>query len=94
MEGKVCTKCSELKVYDEFYRKADGRDGYSSQCKKCTAVKQKEYQRKNKERIKEYQDEYRRLNKDYLLDAAKEYRENNSEAKHARDKEYRDTHKE
>lgn len=32
---KKCTKCGSLKSLDEFYKKAEGRQGVSASCKEC-----------------------------------------------------------
>ena len=35
MDGKVCTKCKQWKAWDQFYHKAQSKDGYDSWCNKC-----------------------------------------------------------
>lgn len=38
-QGKVCTRCSEYKTYDEFYKTVRGT--YFSECKGCYSLRQK-----------------------------------------------------
>lgn len=33
--GKVCTKCGEYKLYDQYYRNRNVKDGKASECKAC-----------------------------------------------------------
>ena len=51
--NKVCTKCKQKKPVGDFYsgRATRYKDGYP-QCKICIAKKNKQWRRKNKERIK------------------------------------------
>ena len=55
MINKTCSKCGdELPATVEyFYRNATGRDGMDAQCKKCSAQRTKEWQKKNPDRVRE-----------------------------------------
>ncbi len=95
MEGKICTKCGELKEYDEFHRRSSGSiDGYNGQCKVCRnavvkkcADKNKYYKReydkqrrtKNEEHMKVVQKEWYYANRENILASAKQYRIENRE---------------
>jgi hypothetical protein len=82
---KICTKCNlELSV-DEFYvnlNKKNGKRTYTSRCKKCTLLAQKEYSSKDgvKNKIKERHKEYylRDGIKDKIKQRKKEYYSRNS----------------
>lgn len=73
---KVCTKCKEIKDFNDFYSKKASKDGFRSNCKTCYNKSQKLYDEKNSRREyhrnwakKNYQDnklkiaEYQRTNK-------------------------------
>ena len=51
---KNCSKCGALKELNEFSKDKSKVDGKHSHCKEC----QKEYRKKNKEKIKEYNKEW------------------------------------
>lgn len=53
----------------------------------------KEYNEKNKEKMKEYNKKYHKENKDYLIQKAKEYYEQNKDNKKEYDKIYREDNK-
>lgn len=89
MEGyKKCSKCNEVKPYEEFQRRKDSKDGYRSQCKECFNNHQRNYYNKNKEHIRE-------RNKKYELDPIKQkertkrYLEN-----HKNDEDFKTRHRE
>ena len=101
MESKKCTKCGKVKRLDEFYNQKDGKYGKMSICKTCGIIirkkyykthknsiikRQKEWYKKNKERIKDkcnhnteyrknYNKEYVKKNKDKIKKYQKEYKE-------------------
>jgi len=43
---KICSKCSEEKIFDEFYSNKRGKNGKRSQCKFCFNFLRKEYRKK------------------------------------------------
>jgi len=80
MDTKVCSKCREVKLLEEFNKKRSSKDGHQSNCKACAkeyTVKYRadnpekikktrvEYYAANSEKRKEYQSEYRASNPDY-----------------------------
>lgn len=89
--GKVCINCSEWKLLEEFpFRTKLGY--HKNSCKKCEALRTKEYQKnnkekcqkrskiweeKNKEKRKSQNKKWRTLNRDNLLSYMKEYSEKN-----------------
>jgi len=86
---KICTKCKENKDFSEF-TKGNDEYGLRYQCKLC----EKEYYKKNKERILEKQRVYYRNNSNRLSERNKLYYEENTEAVNKRNMEYRRKNKE
>jgi hypothetical protein len=86
---KKCTKCGEVKSLDEFGNDKSSKDGKQFRCKICN----KEYRKKNKEKIKEYKKEYYSKNKEKIKvknsENGKEYRKKNKEKIKVKNKEYR-----
>ena len=56
-ETKKCSKCSETFNVSYFFKDSFNSSGYSSSCKKCKLLAQKELMNKRKDRIIEYPDE-------------------------------------
>ena len=51
-EGKVCTKCNEYKLLNEYYKAKKNAMGVKCACKQCLKpIKQKHYQN-NKEKYR------------------------------------------
>ena len=69
---KKCTKCSEEKSLEEFYKRKDGLD---SQCKAC----KKQYREANREKIAERDKRYREANREKIAERTKRHREANRE---------------
>jgi hypothetical protein len=105
---KICCTCKGLKLFSEFAKSKNKRDGYSSQCKTCVksyyqANKEKfasrmvEYQKANKEQKAVYNAKYREDNKEkiaeYLSYYGTEYRQANKDKIAIRMSEYRQTNK-
>lgn len=109
MNTKVCSKCKEWKVIDEFYKRKASNDGYYPSCKKCKKeFSEKQYQ-ENKEKVKErmkknYQEnkeainkrhkEYRKVNKEKTAERMKDYGQANKGKIAEYQKKYRQTNKE
>lgn len=75
---KVCTKCKEEKILNEFYKHVRMKDGLSAQCKSCINLTQKEYRTRPEiiEYNKRYHKEYRKTDKyqtNHSYGARKEY---------------------
>lgn len=109
MNAKVCTKCKELKLFNEFYEKKTSNDGYCPSCKKCKkeygekqyqankesiTKRHKEYRQANKEKTAERMKEYGQANKEKIFEYQKKYRQTNKEKVVEYHKEYRQTNKE
>ena len=48
---KVCNKCRTITYVTEFYKDKSKKDGYHTQCKICHSNNDKEYIRKNKDKL-------------------------------------------
>ena len=62
MEKKKCKTCNKEKELTEFYKSNNGTT-YRGRCKKCRVIIDKNYYKKNKEKVKEYRKEYYESNK-------------------------------
>lgn len=67
---KICSKCKEEKLVDDFARRKSSKDGHDSHCKNCV----KHYHEINKNRISEYNRQYKEDNKDQFSEYHKQYR--------------------
>lgn len=110
METKVCKICNQEKEITEFkLKKNKGKEYRLNFCKVCEKIKnndyQKNYNKKNKEKIKEYKKTRYLLNKNIIDEKNKEYAKNNKEKlmlyriknkeiNNLRSKKYRDENKE
>jgi len=72
---KACSKCKNLKSFENFYKGKMYKDGYRNICKQCVKL----YEEENKDAKKEYLKKYRKLNKENLKIKSKKYREENSD---------------
>jgi hypothetical protein len=87
---KQCTKCGEYKLLEEYYSQKNKPFGKRLTCKSC----HKEYNKENKERIKQYSKQYREENKERILQQNKQYREENKERIKQYNKQYHQENKE
>ena len=94
VNSRVCTKCGELKSFEEFYKSKKGKYGIESKCKECINEKNKQYYENNKEDIVEKGKQYYENNKEYKAEYDKKYRENNKEHIVKYRKEYYENNKE
>ncbi len=83
---KKCSKCEEVKSFEEFYRDKSRKNGFRFQCKSCV----KAYGEANKDRIKARSKAYHEANKDKVNTKKKAYYEANKDRKKA----YREANKE
>jgi hypothetical protein len=72
---KVCLVCKVNKSIDEFYVKNSNKDGRRSDCIICYKEKQKKYNGRYKDRVKEWYNK----NKKLTIQRSKEWKENNSD---------------
>ena len=57
---KHCSVCNEIKSLNDFGKIIRSKDGYRGQCKKCKNKNQVLYQKKNREKINNYNKLYMR----------------------------------
>ena len=91
---KKCSACKQIKPVNLFNKKACAIDGYCDECRECSNIRKREFNRthpeikakrdrvyyqKNKEKRQEYALKWRTQNKEELKRKKREYRENNKE---------------
>ena len=91
---KKCTKCGEVKSLDEFTNFKKGKHGKAYQCKSCFKDYFKKYKQDNKEKNNKHQKEYYKKNKEKILLQKKEYNKKNKEKNNKYNKEYYKNNKE
>jgi len=69
MESKICRKCGEDKLLENFVKNKSTKDGLNNQCKSC----KKEYNKNNFIRIKKRLTEYNIKNKERIRETNKIY---------------------
>lgn len=76
---KICIKCNVEKTYSFFYKTPRNKTGVKNTCKQCIAIYDKEYNLKNKDKIKKVTDIYYINNKEKSYNRSTFYRKINSE---------------
>lgn len=76
---KLCSDCNLEKPLLDFYKNKNSKGGYERRCKLCQCIYAKNYQLKNKDKIKERRAEYYIENKEEIKTKVSNYRKNNSE---------------
>lgn len=94
MQTKICTKCKIEQKIEHFYKKTSNKDGRTSHCKTCTQNTQKEFYKKNSERIRAKTKEYVQNNQTQVKQARRDRYNNNREDIKAQIKRYRKEHQE
>lgn len=61
---KICSSCNELKLFTQFHKRSDSKDGYSGRCKPCRKQEDSEHYKLTRDRRLDYQKSYTELNKD------------------------------
>tara|TARA_Y100000593_G_scaffold72819_1_gene133788 strand:- start:248 stop:883 length:636 start_codon:yes stop_codon:yes gene_type:complete len=74
-KSKVCGKCGEEKLLEEFHKDKNKKYGRHSRCKAC----RRQYQQENKEKIAEYYKQYCEENKEKRAEQQKQYQQENKE---------------
>jgi hypothetical protein len=78
-ETKKCSKCGELKILSEFYRRTDARLGVRDDCKVCFRAAAAKYRADHREGLREKARVYRIEKRGPILSILKERRESNPE---------------
>lgn len=79
---KVCSKCFEEKLINEFYLSRGSKDGLQPKCKSCEA----KYRVANKEAIKARKAAYHIANRKVVLEKLRQYRSKNAKRNREREK--------
>jgi 5-methylcytosine-specific restriction endonuclease McrA len=82
-QGKVCSKCDEFKVFDEYEKRTDSKDGHRNECKLCVKERKRQYRQENPEYFKLYEQDRYDDRKDYM----KQYLKTEKGREYQRDKE-------
>lgn len=109
MKTKVCIKCDDEKLTNEFNKSKTNKDGYINTCKSCCRNYSKIHYKMNKEEVKEKQKEHYKHNKNKVKEKQKiryekskeeirkqhrEYYKINKDKINEKHKEYREKNKE
>ncbi len=76
---KKCSKCKKEKCADNFCKRASSKDGLDSWCKECKSTADKDYCKRNKDKIVECKKQYYSKNKNNLNNYKKGWYEKNKE---------------
>lgn len=76
---KECTKCHKTLPVDNFYKKTASKSGYATQCKTCCAATVKNWQERNKEKLKQDRHRYYIENKERARISEKAWQSRNPE---------------
>ena len=70
---KKCTKCGEVKSLSEFYKQRAKKIGVMSSCKCCDNQRQREYRKKNGEKVNKNRRKYCKNNRDKMNATSRRY---------------------
>ncbi|MFE7820536.1 HNH endonuclease signature motif containing protein [Priestia megaterium] len=87
--AKICRKCSELLLLNEFNKHKKGLGGRESECKACKGKRDKKYHQENREEILDRGREYRKSHKDEVRARKRRYYSNNRDKVVEYQREYR-----
>lgn len=90
---KVCSKCKEEKLLNEFNKRIRNKDGLSGACKNCNNSRLKKYREENKEKVKMWEQKGRIKNKENIKKLRAKNYVKNREKKLRYAKGYRELHK-
>ncbi len=87
-ETKRCNKCGEVKPLEMFGLNKKGKFGHNANCKTCVCIKKREYNRKNREKQREWSKKYREKNPEGFQEAQRKHDEKNRERTRERKRKY------
>lgn len=91
---KTCSGCKKKLELNCFHKKKSNKDGLKIKCKTCRIKSSKKYYQKNKKRISKWNKEYRKKNIEKISKAQKIWGEKNRKKIAKKSKEYREKNKE
>lgn len=65
MDGKICTGCHCLKLYNHYYKETKAPDGLRAKCKECQYFTKKNHREKNRDKYKKAFQEFMDRNPNY-----------------------------
>ncbi len=71
--SKICNKCKERKLFEDFRKDSRSKSGLQCSCKECMVKEEAVYRENNKEKIKETKRKYNRKNEGAKKEYMKEY---------------------
>jgi hypothetical protein len=93
-ETKKCTRCGEIKKFDEFSKKTTHKDGLSSECKKCRKDSTGKHYILNREKILERNKQWYKNHPEHVRIKSKKRRIRHPEKVRASDRINYERHKE
>jgi len=85
---KTCSKCRAKKVFTDFRKRKDSKDGFRNECKECLAIINKEWKLNNKEKVLEDRKKDYAKNKERYKCKAKEWNKENVDKKKETSRKY------
>lgn len=86
---KRCCRCGELKPESEFNKRTRSSDGLEYSCRECTKEYQREWRRKNPEKVTEHNQRYYYGHHEQCKAAARESYQNHKEERKANSRRWR-----
>lgn len=93
-DTKKCSKCGDMKPFDEYNKHDEGKYGLRPECKYCQHLYRKQYRAKNREKLKIAGQKYTRANRDKIREAQREWEKNNPDKVKASGRRFRLAHPE
>ena len=85
---RVCKKCGEEKLLEEFIKVKSCKYGHGHTCKVCANTRFRKHKSKNEQHYKDYFIKYYLNNRDYINKQQREYQNNNKEYINKQQREY------
>lgn len=76
---KKCSKCLEIKAFENYYKRNGNKDGHHNMCIQCWKNKNQKWYQNNRQQKLDYASIKRETNKPQANQYAKNYRKNNPE---------------
>ena len=92
MKGKKCGGCDEFKLWEEFSKDKNKKDGRQSQCKECIKKHSARRYAEKGEELRENTKKWKENNKERCREVDKEWKKNNREKVNGYKKNYRNRH--
>lgn len=77
IDMKTCSKCKIEKELSAFYKNKAQKDGYQNCCKLCMNSVNNNWQKRNKEKSKDFTQAWRNNNEQHVKDVSKQWRQSN-----------------